>query len=299
MSVSIPQLCRWMFRAATATDWSGESNYWDLNEDTVGLSQQVLYGRGLKGNRGRLSSRARYGVQQVGGSISADPSPALMARLLPFMTGKASSPFAPQATLTEFDMLVDRVADIILYSDLKVAGWTLSGSSGLLDLSLDIVGGTRTKGQSWPSGKSLGATAAFSPYVATDVTLEVNSTEYNIEQWSLSVSEGVRPKYRNSLTALNRPEGERVIQFGFLPPFDSTNASALWSQFVAGVDDIAVQIAIENGSVSDTIDLEIAHFDDVDPVVDNDDEIMLPMGAMICTGSFSNAELTWTNDSTI
>lgn len=296
---SIPQLSRWLFRTNDAVAWGDVSYAWDLVGDTVGFAQRKLYGRGLTGFRGKLASRTRDGIKVVGGSLDLHPSPAFIndGWGLRLLGGGSAGTWTLANTLPTFDMLADRVAAIMQYDTCKVAGWTLTGSQGLLSLSIDVLGTDRTTGVSWPSPTppALGTTAAFQPYVVTDCTLTLNSVEYNFDTFVLSVSEGVRPKHRNSLTAIDLLEGERSISFAFAPPFTSTTAANLWRQWLtSGTSNL--EIAITNGNVSDTITLNTTHFDDVDPVVDNDDEILLPMDGLICTTAASNSELTWVND---
>lgn len=117
--------------------------------------------------------------------------------------------FALAEALPEFDVLVDRVAKRFIYGACKVQRAVFQGrAGGLLELELQLVGKTETT-----SATAFPAIAApvDPPYVFQDGTLTLLGTSRKMLEFTLTIDNGVVPRFTNSQAATDLSPTDRVI----------------------------------------------------------------------------------------
>lgn len=221
----------------------GSENYSILYEDIK--SRRILQGNtGITGTRSRWAGKVRTHSYLVSGRVAMQVSPKELTAWLPRIFGGAiSGTDVPLAdTLPEFDLLIDRESDIYKYVDCQVVNAIIRGSSSeggekedLIELIMTIVGKSETNGQSWSGSiPALTVDANDAPYGFWEGVLTVDSAALPMDQFVLSVDNGLAVRFRNSLTPTCIRATDRIVKLAAQMPFTTTShAKALASNTAA------------------------------------------------------------------
>lgn len=276
-------------------DVDANSTHVDIVSETLTAEHSLTESEGVRGTRSRTEERVRRGLVNVGGNLTTHPSPTELDVLLYPIMGTAkttSNVFALAETIPEFDFMVDKVAKVYDFQDLKVNSATFSGSPGQpLELALDLVGKTMTEGNA-------GTFPAVTPdtdsmYVFTDSAFTYNSTEYEINDFNLTIDNLVETRFGSgSVTATSIDATDRRVTLTVTSPFTSSETALYTFSSVAGADG---SLVLTNGSQVLTFafaNMKLAPA--VTPVVNGRGEIMQQLTFNIYK-SGSTAELITTH----
>lgn len=249
---------------------------------------------GIRGSRSHTIERSRDGTYTVGGTINFHATPAMLDLLLPRILGANESidTFALAEALQEFDVLIDRVAKRFVYGNCKVSRATFRASaSGLLELSLDVVGKTETvSATAFPS-----ITAPTDPpYVMQDGAFTLVSSARKVMEFELVIDNQCQQRFTNSQSATDVSAQDRLITCRFRTPYTSDEVDLYTGGLSAAA---ALSIVFTNGGYSTTFTIPKFYIEDSSPVVGGKGEIVLESFGQ-CLMSSTTRELVITHDST-
>jgi len=227
---------------------------------------------GIRGTRSRHGERVSQGLKRVGGSITMNPTPTELDRLLPRILGAAESSdsFALAETLPEFLVCIDRIAKVHTYAGCKVSRATFAGSAGQkVTLTLDIVGKTETEGN---AGTFPSVTIDLEDvYMFFQGVLTLNSTATAFESFSLVIDNVLDAQFRNSQTATDITPSDRIVELTVTVPYTSAESALYTTPSTGGVGltGIAGVLEFTNGSNELTFTLNSLKPQSQTPVVNN------------------------------
>lgn len=215
--------------------------------ETLTAEHSLSETEGICGTRSRPKERVRRGLVNVGGSLMLEPSPTELDFLLyPIMgTAEDTNVFALAETVPEFDIMIDKVAKVYDFADLKVNSATFSSSPGQpLELALDLVGKTMTEGN---AGTFPAITAdTDSMYVFTDSVFTYNSTAYEINDFTLTIDNMVEARFGSGgVNATSIDATDRRVTLSVTTPFTSSETALYTFSSVAGA---AGDLELTNGA---------------------------------------------------
>lgn len=281
-------------------------------QEFIGMGEsyhgRLLNSQGITGSLRQYGDRQREGTYYVRFPLAFYPSPYDLDAWLPHMTGGTFSTDTIEFddSLPYFGMLVDYVTDVYLLSDCKINRWMLEGRAprmgeqgepDLIRLTLDIVGKTRTSGQSWPgTPPTLGTGADKLPYVMSDGAMTLSGTARTAYvnwfrltcDYGLFVQHGMGTLGANAICPTRR---DLTLQTQL--SWNSTNESDLSIADEAGT---AASLSFTNGNVSTTATITNVHQAGAMPAI-NKGPMWLNFKGKI-TGDASNTEISFDNDAT-
>jgi len=285
------------FAVDAATPFDGLSEWIDIKSENLQKKAVILDTDTVMGTRSHIEERTRAGVQDISGTINMIASPALLDNWLPRILGGAESvdSFPLAETLPEFAALIDRVADVYLYEHLKVNKATFRGTTGsnFVELDIDVVGKTETKGQTWPAALTtagLDIAANNAPYVFTDGVLTLQAGAREFTEFELAIDNKLNVDFRNSVTATDIDAGDREVTLTVKVPAISGNAD-LYDQALAGA---AGTLVFTNGTYSTTFTFGTLQVPSQSPVIEGKGPILHTL-TMIARKTGSTDELVVTN----
>lgn len=220
--------------------------------DGLRLSQDHMRDEGMRGTRSRQIDRIVDGLKNVGGPLTANPTPVELDFWLPFILGGTKSgtsiPLAETLTAKAFAMLRATASGNqkwFQYDGCVAASAQIESSAGnKLQLTTNVIGKTETdqSGGSFPTptaGFDTGTNYMHHNLVCTlggsvsSGTL-TGGTAYTPERVSVSIDNGVQPLFRNSQVATDVTAGDRVVMVTITLPYTSTEAALYAMTTVAG-----------------------------------------------------------------
>jgi hypothetical protein len=280
---------------------------WEFVSETMAKTATILDGNGTRGTRSPSVERLRDGTYSIAGTITVNPSPNFLELWFHRIMGAGSGgSFTLAETLDgagiPFACLFDRGGSAFEYTDLKVARATFSGTSGgLIDLALDLVGKTELlDDESLPiAGEpAIPVDPEDAPYVFHEAALSVGSTATSrpINNFTLTIDNVITPFFRNSQTATDLMESDRIITVSADVEMDATNLSELYGIGATGY--ASGTLTFTNSAMSTTFTMAKLVPTDVSPTVPGStSEVTIPLTLRAYKTS-STAELTVTNDAT-
>lgn len=265
--------------------------------EALQLREELINTSGITGDRETDISRIKPGPQRVGGPIVMQPTPVELALLLPWIYGAAASGtnYPLGDTLTSRYVMIERVTDAYLYTGTLVdkATFSVSESSPVLQLTLDTVAVSETASQTFPS---LSIDTTTSPFIFSELVVEVAGTAYAIREWSMTVDNQVdRNRFLNSLTLHTGANATgRVITTRIVVPH--TLGDAIYG---AGEGGVRVQATFTDGNVSLDLDMTKCAFPRESPVVKGRSEGDIILNGTAYAVAGSTASLITTLDSTV
>lgn len=274
--------------------FDSSSERWSLVSDGVRKQQAILQSQGMRGERGAHISQVRKGQQTIGGTIEVEPSPLFFDAWLPRILGGAESSdsFPLAETLQSFGILADRDSQTYEYTDCKVNSATLSGSGGLLRMTIDIVAKTEVSGTPAPT-VSLGTADGDAPYQFADLTVSMDSGSRSLTDFSLTINNNLETIYYHNLTPQCFVPGMREITLTANAHLDDTEEAALYD---VSEDGIAAALTLTNGNMSTVFNLTRFSPEPSTPVATTQGAFFLPLSGAV-RGSGSTAAIVVTNDS--
>lgn len=268
---------RFAFAASPAT-FDSNSQRFEVVSSSVKKQGEILDSMGVLGTRSKRNDRVRPGVIRVGGTLVFDVSPRMLDFFLPYVLGAAESTdtFAVADSLAGFDMLHDPFGagtSAFKFAELYVNRMTLSGSQGIVRMSLDVIGKTFTGGQTYTSA-ALGSTAtADAPYVFYDSAsgVTINATTQEIEDFELTIDNALDVRFRNAQTAQSIRATDRSVALAVNIPLTTTTLSTHFGD-KASAD---ATVVITNGTVATTITLNNMRVPDEGPEMNGKGESLL------------------------
>lgn len=246
---------------------------------------------GIRGTRSHASERVKEGSKTVQGSITLEPSPADLDMLLPWILGGSESndTFPLADALSALNVLVDKVDDCYLYSDVYVNRAVFSSEEGgPLRLTLDLIGKTETASQEFPA-LTLGVAANNKPYMHHELTLSLASSSRQCKRLEITVDNHLSTAYNNSLTPSEIKAQDRTVTVRAELPASED----LHGQAVAG---IAGSATYAHSGCSTVFTFGKLQIPDNTPTVSGKTEIVHSLD-MVARMNGSTRELVVTNDS--
>jgi hypothetical protein len=254
--------------------------------ENIQASQALLDTIGIRGTRSVPYGRTRLGVRTVGGSIVTNPSPAELNTWLPRFMGTAEAAtdkFGLGDTFTAFGIYVDRVTEQFGYQDCFVTRASFRAQAGgMVEMTLDIIGGDETKGYTPPStAPTLSVTAAYEPLVFHDACGAVDLPSLDASEifdMEITIDNAMDARFVNCVTTTSVTATDRVVTLSVTVPYDSKheglyrNASEPGSGGRGGPGSITFT---NNGDFSTQFDFASLDGPDVSPVVNGKQEIVL------------------------
>lgn len=238
----------------------------EFNSTTLKKTGTLLERDGIRGTRSRNVNDLRTGPYGVSGTIVMETSAANLNALMAYAVGANG---VAAESLTSFDVIVDRITNVITYEDCVVNSATLRGSSGsTLELTLDLVGKTANT-----TGTVSAATVAV-PFIFADCTFKLGNTDYETMEFVLTINNNVDTgRYANTLTLTDIPAGERLVTLQTTHSYANTNVAALLEPALAGLSAVN-SLAVGNGTNTVTFTFGALQAAREDPDV-NKSEILL------------------------
>lgn len=261
-----------------------------LKKTTVHVEPQ-----GIRGTRSMISENVREGLIAIAGQIVMEPNPDELDVILPLIMGGGSNPtFTLAETLSTFDIIVDRVAQVHTYSTCKVNKATFTSSKGqVLQVTLDIVGTSESI-----AGSPGAPASTLQPYMLHDSAsaVTISGSARSADNINIVIdNQLITDRYFNSQTLTEIPEGGREISFSCTIPYTSSE-TGLHDQALSSA--AAATIVFTNGAYSVTFSLAKLQIPANSPTVPGrGGEILLEI-AGISRKSSSTEPLVVTNDST-
>lgn len=246
---------------------------------------------GIRGTRSHASERVKEASSIVQGTIVLQPSPADLDILLPWILGAAESndTFALAEALTPLNVLIDKVDDVYLYSDVYVNRAVFSSEeSSPLRLTLDLIGKTEADSQSFPA-LTLGVAANNKPYMHHELTLSLAGSSRQCKRLEITIDNMLATAFNNSLTPSEIKAQDRIITVRATLPA----SEGLHAQAVAGIAGSATYAMPNLSTVFTFGKLQIP---DRTPVVAGKSEIVHEL-EMVARMNGATKELVVTNDS--
>lgn len=282
----------------TPGDWSTGATLMEIQSESVRRQGTLINTAGLRGVRGREIARTVNGTFSVGGSVTLNPSPRDFETLLPYMGFSFSTPdWTLTEGLTEFSVLIDKVVAVYEYLNCLTSRVTLRGQEGqLLEMSIDIVADTETKGIIAFPALTFPATEDANPYMIFDATLTLGGTARPFNSFELTIDHTIDIRYRNSQTPSSFCPTDRVISLRTSQPYTaSENDLYPFSTATGGIIGI---IALAHASTSTTITFPHLKTPDRTPVIPGRSEIPLELELQAFRSSTSTSEIVIQNDAT-
>jgi hypothetical protein len=205
--------------------------------------------QGHRGTRQRASCRARTLTDKSGGNISGNFSVAEIDWFLPRAIGTTgASPWIPGETIAHWDALVDKVAAIYQYNNLRINSLEISGQeSQYLNWNVACVGELEeVYGLTYPTSPIPDCGTAFT---FADCTLNYNSTAYKMQSFRLSIDNALdQNQYENSLTPTRFETQDLIVQLTVQTAFRS-DTLALYDAALAGAE---ASLAVTDGTTTYT-----------------------------------------------
>lgn len=220
--------------------WTGSERAQDVLTESLGKQGSILDTSGIRGTREHTSARTRTGTYAVGGSLAIAPSPLDMDDWLPRVMGGAKGAGATnRIDLTEvlfpFSVLIDRVTKVFEYQDCYISRMVLGGTAGSpISLQVEMVGKLEDSTVAWPSGVSYTQTPQDQPFVFTDVTLILQGQARPIENFAMTIDNGILAQWRNSITATCIEAQDLAVTLSCQNPFTTSEYNDLYDQVLAG-----------------------------------------------------------------
>jgi len=280
------------------------TNAFEVESCSVRKEGIILDSSGIRGTRAHVSDRSRNGGYSVVGDVVCHPSPALLDILLPYILGATESTdtFALGETLDsfEFALLVNYGPKRILYDDCKVARAVFKSSEGgHLELTMSVIGKTATTSATAFPSITIPNDAHDLPFLHSDVAVSIAGVGSRVvNSFELTIDNGLRARFANSLTATDILETDRIISAKCSIPYTSSpDATDLYEMAVAGV---AASWTFTNADSTGLILTFTAGRYQVPPVgptlSSRTDEVVLELDGMLRKVD-TTGELTITNDS--
>lgn len=218
--------------------------------------QAIATHMGHRGTRQRSPCRARVVSSKSQGTIAGQFSVSEIDWFLPRAIGAAGSLGAsgtttifPGETVSPWYALLDKVAGIWLYNNLRIASFDLSGQeTQYLNWSIACAGELETVwGTSWPSTPAYECGTAF---LFSDCVLTYGGTAYKIQSFRLSVNNGLdMQQYENSITPTRFEASDLAVQLSVQCAYRADTA-ALYNASLAGA---TASLAFSNGATSGSV----------------------------------------------
>lgn len=280
--------------ATTGTTIASYSEAVEIVSESLRKDLTILDTAGIRGTRSHPKERTRDGTYTVAGTITCHATPTMLDNWLPRILGAAESSdtFALAETLTEFDILIDRVAKRFQYVFCKVSRATFrSTAGGLLELSMDIVAKTETvSATTFPT-----ITAPTDPpYVHQDCVLTTQAAGHIITEVEIVIDNMIQPRFSNSQTATDLSPRDRIVTVNFTTPYTSTEIGLYGINTGSAA---AATVVYTNGGYVTTFSIANLQVPDQSPVIESrDGEIFLRHRGVAKKSSTTN-ELIVTHDS--
>lgn len=208
--------------------WGASSHFVIFNTEDLRLQQAFVESHGVRGTRGRHAARRVAGQENVAGNITLHPTPNDLLLMLYWILGTdrdGSKEYLLAETVPAFAVMIDRVNDVYEYEDCKVASATFSATAGsLVELSMDIVGLSESRGNSWVTLDAVDWTDSdeqpffFNPSIVIDGQ---TADTFEVENWSLTIDNQLATRFGQSKTPANLEAEDRIITMSVTCPFDS------------------------------------------------------------------------------
>lgn len=233
------------------TTFNGSSFRFELLSHSLKETTDVLPDDGLRGTRTRNIERVATGNVHVAGQVKLQPNQAELEAFMPFILGAASSAgsYAVSDTLPDMYMMIDNVAEVDTYL-LRVNKATFeSGPGKRVELTLDCVGKTLTVGSAGSFPVTVPAidiaTRAYQFYDSAS-GLTVNSINYAIDKFVLTVDNKIEPTFMMGATATDLEPTDRIVTLSVQTKYVAGTEVTLFTDNRAGTSRTG-SIAFTNG----------------------------------------------------
>lgn len=285
---------------ASAHTFDTSSEPYEFLRESLRGTKTILNNEGIRGTRSEHSARTRYGLENIGGTIVLQPSPADLDLLLPRILGAAESTdsFTLADTIPAFGVMIDRVAKVFTYSDCYINKATFRASTGqVVELELDILAKSFSIGNAgtFPS-LTLQTDPHDQPYVMSDAVFTLAGSTRETSSFELVVDNLLDARFVNSNNATSITPQGRKVTLKTVHPYTADETDLL-GQALTGAAGTIVLTPTGGGmsGVSTTFTFGRLQVPDEHPVVPGKSEITLEL-PMMATMTGSTRELVVTHD---
>lgn len=289
--------------AASPHTFDTNSERYEFWRENLRKDGSIIDSDGIRGTRSPAVENIRGGPYSIGGPITMNFSPGMLALWLPRILGANASgtTFALAETLQTFGVLIGYDSNATIeYKDCMVNQALFHAVAAgpdeeprLADLTLDIWGLTSANGTSLPA-VSVPTAANFAPYIFSDVTMTVLSAAREVKEWWILVDNHLHRRWVNSVSATRMCARKRTTMLRARVPYDSANTD-LYDQSAAGA---AGTFALTNGTISTSFAFANLIAPSEGPVIPGKTELDLTV-QWLARSSGATKELIVTNDSTV
>lgn len=280
--------------SVAATDFNSATQFEYLSE-SISKQEPMQYNGGIRGTRAKNAERVRKSAHIVQGTVDMTPTPLELDKLLYWVTGTASTPFALTELVPTIAIIVDRSAQRFMYTGCKIGQFSIGGQQGgLIRAQLGIVGK-----QEFVTASAFPTLTIDDkePYVFSEAVFAYGGNSYEINSFEITIDHGIETdRQMNSMYRRRLPAGDRTVQLSLGFPYSSTLFSAFNNLDEAGID--GATLTVTNGTVSLTATFGNLKADNQSPVTGSRGaEIMMPVQFTAYKKS-STMEVSFANDST-
>ncbi len=244
----------------------------------------------MRGSRSQVFERLRQGTLAPGGSITFEPSPTELRKMMPRILGgteAGASPYtcAVAETVPAFWIMVDRVAKVYQYNNCYVDKAHFRASEGQpLEVTLDIEALTETitAAATFTGGLTIDANP---PFVFWDGVLTLASASIPVRSVEVTIDNMLKKdRFTNTQTRSAIAAMDRVVTIRAECPY-TADTTALYDTAIGGV---TADLTFTNGGKVFRLILQNVYFPARrSPVMSRkDDEVLISLeGQVFKTGS--------------
>jgi hypothetical protein len=275
-------------------DFASATQFEFLSE-SISKQEPMQYNGGIRGTRSRNCERVRKAATIVQGSIEMTPTPLELDKLLYWVTGTASTPFALTELVPTIAIIVDRSAQRFMYPGCKIGQFSIGGQQGgLIRTQLGIIGK-----QEFVTASAFPTLTIDNkePYVFSEAVFAYGGDTYEINSFEITIDHGIdTSRQMNSLYRRRLPAGDRSVQLQLGFPYSVNVFEDFNNLAEEGID--GATLTVTNGTVSFTATFGNLKADNQTPVNGGrGSEIMMPVQFTAYKKS-STMEVSFANDST-
>jgi hypothetical protein len=254
----------------------------EFSDENIVCDHTHLQTDGIRGTRQHIGDNVVSGTRRVGGTIKTKPTPAFLAKFLPYILGGTGSggtngtQYLLEETLPSFNLVKDCVTKVFTYSGMVVNKATFRGRKGEeVELELDLQGIDESVGAAGSFPTLTISTEQPFAFFASASGVTINGVGSRLmDDFELTIDNKLDlERFNNSQVRTALPPQDQEIEFKCTVPF-TTDDVDLYNMSLPG---LAASLVFVNGSKTIAFNMGCLQVPSKTPVVPGKHEIMLPL----------------------
>ncbi len=214
----------------SSSSFASGSLYMRYLKNTLAVNIPVEQNESTRGTRSRYAIDTAQGNIAVAGTLEMEPNSIEISRILTYMGFSVSiGTYTLTDTLTDLYVITDMVSQLHKYR-MRINKATFSSQPGKkLKLALDLVGYTLTVDTIEADFPVVTADSTLRPYMMYDLYsgITIDSTSYDIDDFSLEIDNHIEPTYMSGQTATDMEPTDRTVMLKVQSRFSTTETPIL------------------------------------------------------------------------